>query len=212
MTSEYDEILNSLEELQSRVRQLQSEQLVSSEKKEIAEEGEFASTTITAKDSATVERSTVEICDFCHKKLETATEDFAVCIQCKKKLCKRCSIEFQSRVICPDDLRRIYPLSRDQFKVAWMISNGIEKTNDIHNITGISKNAIREIKNFLLGADYACRHGFFGFCLTSAGTEAFFCILSVLWQRARHYAAYRKVGGACWVIACDSHQAWEQLS
>lgn len=174
MTSEIDDILNDIENIKTRITKIKSEQTISEEKIEIAKEGKFESTVLSAKNDSTIEIRTIEICDYCHKKLETKNQNFGVCSKCSKKLCEKCFIEFRSQVICPDDLRRVYPLSREQFQVMLLVVNSIDKPKDISKITCISKNNVKNILSFMQASDYLARSGFWGSCMTSAGMEAFY--------------------------------------
>jgi len=147
------------------------EKIIDEERIEIAGEGELESTTTSRneKDGYSVETKRVPICDYCLKKLG---DDFSLCFKCRKKLCERCSVDFRNKIICPQDLRSIFPLSRESFKILLLIANSIENVGAINKITKIQKKEVREKLRFLLEAEYVDRHHFWGFCVTESGLEA----------------------------------------
>ena len=147
------------------------EKIIDEERIEIADEGELESTKISQSehDGRNVETRRITMCDYCLKKLG---DDFSLCFKCRKKLCKRCSIDFRNRIICPQDLRSIYPLSRESFKVLLLIANSIDNDGVIHKITRIPKKEVMEKLRFLEEAGYVDRHGFWGYCISETGLEA----------------------------------------
>jgi hypothetical protein len=146
------------------------EKVIDEERIEIAEEGELESNSIAQSDSdgKTVERKRIMVCDYCLRKLES----FSLCFKCRKKLCEKCSINFRNKIICPQDLRGIFPLSRESFKVLLLVANSIENVSAINKIAKIQKKEVREKLRFLLEAGFVDRHHFWGFCISESGLEA----------------------------------------
>lgn len=146
------------------------EKVIDEERIEIAEEGELESNSIAQSDSdgKTIERKRIMVCDYCLRKLES----FSLCFKCRKKLCEKCSVSFRNKIICPQDLRGIFPLSRESFKVLLLIANSIEDVGSIHKITKIPKKEVKEKIRFLLEAGFVDRHHFWGCCVSDTGLEA----------------------------------------
>lgn len=165
------EILRKLGEIENRLSNLESgkseKKIIKEDRIEIAEEGKFESSEM-SKDGSMVKVRRVPVCDHCGNQYEK----FAICKKCNKKLDRRCSIDFRKQVICPGCLMGVYPLSRPGFKILLCHANNIRNNGDIHKITGIPKNDINEIVQFLEGSGYLDNHIIRGYILSERGREA----------------------------------------
>ncbi|MEO9310263.1 MAG: hypothetical protein ABI337_08230 [Nitrososphaera sp.] len=167
-----EEILSKLNQIESRLSKLEGngvteKKIIKEERTEISEEGQLESSEM-SKENGMVKVKRVPVCDHCGHQLSA----FSICKKCSKKLDERCSIDFRKQVICPDCLRGIYPLSRQGFKVLLAHANGIRNHGDIRRITGIPKNDVKEIVQFLLSSGYLESHIIQGYKVSERGREA----------------------------------------
>ncbi|MFY9300178.1 MAG: hypothetical protein WAO91_03180 [Candidatus Nitrosotenuis sp.] len=169
----FDEILRRLDEMDARLSRIESvrpsRNVMTEERTEISEEGEFDSTETATVNNATVTTKRIPVCDQCGNKLENS---FAVCKEDGKKLCKNCSISFRNRTICPQHLREVYPLSRPAYKVLILVANSIDDANNIHKISHIPKKEVMDILDILVEGGYVEKHAFFRRRITEMGLEA----------------------------------------
>ncbi|MDE1764937.1 MAG: hypothetical protein KGI27_01550 [Thaumarchaeota archaeon] len=173
------DVLRKLGEIENRLSNLENgkseKKIVKEDRTEIAEEGKLESSEM-SKENGMVKVKRVPVCDHCGHQLSA----FSICKRCSKKLDEKCSIEFRKQVICPDCLRGIYPLSRQGFKIMLIVANSITNQGDITRISGIPKNDVKEIVQFLIGSGYLESHMIRGHRLSERGREALFAY-SQLW-------------------------------
>ena len=172
MTSE-EEILRKLDEIESRLSGLESgngsKKIMIEERTEISEEGNLESSEMAKENSKIVKTKRILVCDYCGKQITAIS---SICKKCGKKLCEKCSIDFRRQVICPQDLRSVYPLSRTAFKVLLMVANGITSTGLIHRISGISGKEAKDIIRYLWNAGFVEKSIFSGLKISETGLEA----------------------------------------
>ena len=93
----------------------------------------------------------VPCCDTCGKRLG---EEFILCCNCRKKLCKECSISHENKTYCADCLRKILPISKKSYKVLVCVANDVWMIRKILKISKIKKKEIKvsleELKNLNL--------------------------------------------------------------
>jgi len=163
-----DEVIARLEEILSLLRQ-DDKHVIMEERTEVEKEGSLGSNE-TAQESETIVRTNrVPVCDHCGRKLE---QQFSVCQKDRKKLCKKCSIAFRGKIICPTDLQSVLPLSRESFKVLVVLANNIDNIGYIEALTHVQKNTIRETMRYLNEAGYIEKSGLFRVRVSELGFEA----------------------------------------
>jgi len=180
MTSGTDRILEKLGEIELRLQRLESispnNEIITEERTELAEEGELDSERVSRVNDSVVTTKRITMCDYCFGKID----DLSMCKKCGKKLCNNCSIDFRNEIICLQDLREIHPISRQVFKVILMIGNGITGEHDMNKVSGIPRDDMKGIIDFLKESGYVTTSFLGGKRLTDLGTEAFYAHSQVL--------------------------------
>lgn len=171
--TEHDEILEELREIESRLDKLENNdhKVITSEKIEVEEEGRLGGSETAKENKTLVKTKRIPVCDHCGEKLESE-KHFAVCHKDGKKLCGKCSIKFRGKIICPQDLRGILPLSRISFKILVLVANSISNVNALHEISHVPKNDVKQLMQLLLETGYIEGSGFFAYKTTEVGLEA----------------------------------------
>lgn len=177
MSYDADQIVRRLEDMQKRLELLEgNSHIISEERTEVAAEGELENEITETRNNTAIMRHRIPICDYCGRQIDS----FSKCQRCGKKLCVKCSLDFRNQVICKQDLQKIFPLSRDAFKVLLVIGNGITNDGHIHKLTGIPKKNLHDMLQYLKGAGYADSSIFGGKMLTEMGREALGCYCQIL--------------------------------
>lgn len=155
MSAELDEILQRLHEIEERLSDLENKKnVVGEDRMEIADDRELESEETAERGEATITTRKIPVCDICGKKLDDDLKELAVCKSCRRKLCKRCSIELRGQIVCINDLNRRLPLTRPAFKVLLLIANEIDRIGDIHRLSGIPVKTAKGIVSWLKGLGY----------------------------------------------------------
>ena len=180
MTSDTDRILEKLGEIELRLQRLESiptnNEIITEERTELAEEGDLDSEQVSRVNDSVVTTKRITMCDYCFGKID----ELSMCKKCGKKLCNNCSIDFRNEIICLQDLREIHPISRQVFKVILMIGNGITSEHNMNEVSGIPRDEMRGIVDFLKESGYITTSFLGGKRLTDLGTEAFYAHSQVL--------------------------------
>ena len=83
---------------------------------------------VTRADGVVVKDSFICFCDSCGAQLLLEEKPVIICQVCRRKLCDSpsCAILYEGKHYCPDDLQRILPLRKLQFKVIHGLVNGLD--------------------------------------------------------------------------------------
>lgn len=91
------------------------------------------------------------ICEICGKE---NLESHKKCDKHQFLLCNKCTIIVDKKILCPEEIREMIPISRDQFKILLVIINEIKNKKDIENITKISSEKISKLIQILLDNEF----------------------------------------------------------
>ncbi|MEX2192997.1 MAG: hypothetical protein WD717_06430 [Nitrosarchaeum sp.] len=162
-----DEVLRKLEDIEHRLAQIESKRhVIEEERIEIALPGDLESEEMAEIDDATITTKKIPFCE-CGKKLE----EFFLCHICHHKICDGCSVKFRNRYFCSDDLLKRLPITTQGFKVLLLIANRILGENEMHKLTGIPKNQVKEAVVFLKNYAYIETSMFHKKSVTDFGLE-----------------------------------------
>lgn len=145
-----DDVIRKLEDIEHRLAQIESKRhVIEEERIEVASPGDLESEEMVEVDDATITTRKIPFCE-CGKKLE----GFFLCHICNHKICDGCSIKFRNRYFCSNDLLKRLPITTRSFKVLLIIANKIFSENEMHKLTGIPKNQVKEAVGFLKNYAY----------------------------------------------------------
>jgi hypothetical protein len=100
----------------------------------------------------------VAFCDSCGRRLN-GNDATVLCCVCKKKLCPSpCAIVFEGKHYCEDDLQRVLPLSRLQWKILHGLISELP-LDEVRDLARSRKQAFRSALNELRVNSYVERRG-----------------------------------------------------
>ncbi len=170
-----------LTEIESRLNLLESGKVILEERKIPSDLGEFEGKTyFQTVNGGIVKEIRVGICDLCGRK----DENFNICVQCERKLCKNCSILFQNQILCKECLNNVLPLSKQEFKVILAITYGVKNIDELMRLTRIKHDEIK-----------ACIRSLTEKELIKNSSFLFFLDLEILDKGLEALSAYKQVYG-----------------
>jgi len=164
-----------ISELENRMNQLNAQSKLLDEKVVVEEPKLLGGRSISTSPSGAIERiKRLPVCDICGHSLKP-DEDFTVCLDCGKKLDTKCSIPYESRILCFECLRAKVALTKRSYKVLLAIASEITSTSSISKISKIEKDHVRASIEQLLHLNLIVKKGisvFSSLHTTDKGVEA----------------------------------------
>jgi len=164
-----------LTELENRLNQVETGQVLMDEQHIPAKTGQFGGKTLLTSTTGAVQREVrVTFCDVCGKRSEE--EGLALCYVCGRKVCAdRCLVKLGANFLCIECLKGQLPLSKKEFKVLIAIANEITNIYSISNVSSIEKDRVRASIARLLHFNLIVKRGvsiFSTLQITDEGLEA----------------------------------------
>jgi len=132
-------LTEKISEIEERLSQLESGKIILEERKIPSKEGELEGRTyFSTSTGGVIKEIRIGVCDICGRK----SDEFDICVSCKRKLCKECSIIYENQVYCKDCLYEKLPINKEEYKVLLYISRGFEDVEDIINATNLRKETV----------------------------------------------------------------------
>ena len=185
MDNELTLLLRKLNErinrLEDKLTQLEYNKLILEERKLPAGLGEFAGKRYSrTADGGVVKEIRIGVCDICGRR----SEEFNICVKCGRKLCELCSISFRNEIVCRDCLAALLPLTKQEYKILFAISKGINSPEDLAEFTKIKRNEVKVCIKSLAEKE-----------LIENSTFLFFSELKILDKGLEALAVYKQVYG-----------------
>jgi hypothetical protein len=142
-------------------RKIEFGRIILEDRKEEANEGELDNKVYySTPDGGIIKTTKVRMfCDWCGRR----NDNFDMCVVCGKKICNECSIHFEGKILCPECLGTLHPLSKEEFKVLKSLASEIKDLDTIATLARIKIDKVRKCVRSLIEKGLIQKEGFFPF-------------------------------------------------